>query len=253
MLAGYLWPFFRISSMLMVMIVFGATTLSIKVRILLSFTITLAIAPLLPSMPNVSLLSFNAFIISLQQVLIGVAMGLVSLLLVQTFVLAGQIIGMQTGLGFASMVDPASGQQTPVIGNFFLIMTTMIFLSVNGHLFFMRMVMISFDTLPVSQTGIAVGNYFTLVQWGGYMFAAALAMSISAIVALLLINLSFGVMTRAAPQLNIFSIGFPVIMLSGLIILWLTLSSVMSHFYTIWGSVQNLLCSLVNLTCVGGY
>lgn len=249
LIAGYLWPFFRISSMFMVMIVFGAASTPILVRLLLSVGITIAVAPTLPAMPPIELMSVKAIFVIAEQILIGVAIGLASLLLVQTFVLTGQIIGMQTGLGFASMVDPGSGQQTPVIGNFFLILTTMIFLSVNGHLLMIRMLVESFNTLPVSHSGIEVTSYFRLAQWGSYMFAASLSMAISAIVALLLINLSFGVMTRAAPQLNIFAIGFPVTMISGLIILWLTLSAIMFHFEAVWQSIQLLVCDLLNLSC----
>lgn len=78
-------------------------------------------------MPDIAPFSLQAVFVIAQQILIGAAMGLVTVLLVQTFVLTGQIIGMQTSLGFASMVDPASGQQTPVVGNLFLLLTTMIF------------------------------------------------------------------------------------------------------------------------------
>ncbi|BDM63813.1 flagellar biosynthetic protein FliR [Shewanella sp. NFH-SH190041] len=200
-------------------------------------------------MPDIAPFSLQAVFVIAQQILIGAAMGLVTVLLVQTFVLTGQIIGMQTSLGFASMVDPASGQQTPVVGNLFLLLTTMIFLAVDGHLVMIRMLVASFDTLPVSTSGIVVGRYRELADWGSYLFGAALTMSMSAIVALLLINLAFGVMTRAAPQLNIFAIGFPITMLSGLFVLWLTLSPVMAHFFEVWRSAQLLLCDLVNLQC----
>ncbi|QLE86141.1 MULTISPECIES: flagellar biosynthetic protein FliR [Shewanella] len=248
-IAGYMWPFFRVSSMLMVMAVFGANTTPARVRLLLAVAITFAIAPVLPPVENTELFALSAVFVTAQQILIGVAMGFVTLLVMQTFVLTGQIIGMQTSLGFASMVDPGSGQQTPVIGNFFLLLTTMIFLAVDGHLTLIRMLVASFDTIPVSAQGIAVSSYRMLAEFGGYMFGAALTMSISAIVALLLINLSFGVMTRASPQLNIFAIGFPVTMVSGLLILWLTLTPIMAHFDDVWTAAQILLCNLVGLQC----
>lgn len=249
MIGGYLWPLFRISSMLMVMAIFGATSTPMRIRLLLAVAITFAIAPILTLNLNIDVFSFESFWIILQQILIGIAMGFVSLLLLQIFVLTGQIIGMQTSLGFAAMVDPASGQQTPVIGHFFLLLTTMIFLAVDGHLFFIRMVIISFETIPISSNGLAIESYLKLAHWGTYMFASALSMSLAAVIALLLINLSFGVMTRAAPQLNIFSIGFPVTMISGLLILWLTLSVIMSHFDHVWLAAQSLLCSLIGLHC----
>lgn len=248
-IAGYLWPLTRISSMFMVMAVFGATTTPTRVRLLLSVTVTAAVAPVLPPMPTIELFSLSAAFVTAQQIIIGVAMGFATLLLMQTFVLTGQIIGMQTSLGFASMVDPSSGQQTPVIGNFFLLLTTVIFLAVDGHLLLIKMVIASFESIPVSMEGLSLASYRLFTEFVGYMFGAALTMSISAIVALLTINLSFGVMTRASPQLNIFAIGFPVTMVAGLFILWLTLSPIMSHFDEVWSETQILLCNVLELQC----
>lgn len=248
-IASYVWPFVRVSSLFMVMAVFGSTTTPKRIRLLLSVAVTFTIAPVLPPMLPIELLSFSAVFVIAQQVIIGAAMGFVSILLMQTFVLAGQIIGMQTSLGFASMVDPSSGQQTPVVSNFFLLLTTLIFLSVDGHLVFIRMLVASFDTLPVSMSGLHLSGYQALTEFVSYMFGAALTMSLSAIVALLTINLAFGVMTRASPQLNIFSIGFPVTMVSGLFILWLTLSPIMAHFDDIWRESQLLLCDILQLSC----
>ncbi|WP_076410945.1 flagellar biosynthetic protein FliR [Shewanella sp. UCD-KL12] len=248
-IASYMWPLFRVSSMFMVMAVFGANTTPTRVRLLLSMAITLAIAPVLPPVENVELFGVAAIFVTLQQILIGTAMGFISILVMQTFVLTGQIIGMQTSLGFASMVDPSSGQQTPVIGNLFLLLTTMIFLAVDGHLVMIKMLVMSFETIPISNKGISVASYKLLAEWGAYMFGAALTMSMTAIVALLLINLSFGVMTRASPQLNIFAIGFPVTMVSGLIILWLTLTPIMEHFGSVWSSAQVLMCNVLHLQC----
>lgn len=111
-IASYMWPLFRVASMLMVMVVFGAATTPARVRLLLAMAITFAIAPVLPPVENADLFSLSAVFITAQQIIIGVAMGFVSQMVMQTFVLTGQIIGMQTSLGFASMVDPGSGQQT---------------------------------------------------------------------------------------------------------------------------------------------
>ncbi|GIU50644.1 flagellar biosynthetic protein FliR [Shewanella sairae] len=248
-IAGYLWPLTRISSMFMVMAVFGANTTPTRVRLLLSVTVTAAVAPVLPAMPSLDLFSLTAAFVTAQQIVIGAAMGFATLLLMQTFVLTGQIIGMQTSLGFASMVDPSSGQQTPVISNFFLLLTTMIFLAVDGHLLMIKMVISSFDSIPVSIQGLSLTSYRLFTEFVGYMFTAALTMSLSAIVALLTINLAFGVMTRASPQLNIFAVGFPVTMVAGLFILWLTLSPIMAHFDEVWREVQILLCDVLALQC----
>lgn len=248
-IAAYLLPFFRISSMLMVMAVFGANTTPTRVRLMLSVAITMAVAPMLPPIENIELMALSSVFVIAQQILIGVTMGFVTLMVMQTFVLTGQIIGMQSSLGFASMVDPGSGEQTPVVSNFFLLLATLIFLAVDGHLLMLRMLVASFETIPISNQGISIANYRALADWGSFMFGSALTMSISAIIALLLINLSFGVMTRASPQLNIFSIGFPVTMVSGLLILWLTLAPIMAHFDEVWLAAQLLMCDLLLLQC----
>ncbi|WP_394128870.1 flagellar biosynthetic protein FliR [Shewanella maritima] len=248
-LASYILPLFRISSMLMVMVVFGANTTPTRIRLMLSVAITVAVAPVIPPIEPIELIAFSTAFIILQQVLIGAAMGFVTQLVMQTFVLTGQIIGMQTSLGFSSMVDPTSGQQTPIVGNMFLLLATLIFLAVDGHLMMFRMLVASFETIPISIEGIRVENYRAMAMWASYMFGAALTMSISAIVALLLINFSFGVMTRASPQLNIFAIGFPVTMVSGLFILWLTLGPIMAHFGEVWHEAQILMCDILLLQC----
>ncbi|MFB2761943.1 flagellar biosynthetic protein FliR, partial [Shewanella xiamenensis] len=103
-IASYMWPLFRVASMLMVMVVFGAATTPTRVRLLLAIAITLAIAPVLPPVKDAELFSLSAVFITAQQIIIGVAMGFVTQMVMQTFVLTGQIIGMQTSLGFASMV-----------------------------------------------------------------------------------------------------------------------------------------------------
>ncbi|TKB47230.1 flagellar type III secretion system protein FliR [Ferrimonas sediminicola] len=247
-LRALLWPLIRISAMLMVMVTIGGSSTPTRVRMALSVAITAAVAPVLPPPPAIELVSAQAVLVTAQEVLIGVAAGFVSLLVLNTFILAGQIIGMQTSLGFASMVDPSNGQQVPLVGQLFLLLSTLIFFLVDGHLLMIRMMVASFSTLPVGQ-GLLPASFMELANWGSLMFAGALTLALSAATALLLINFSFGVMTRAAPQLNIFAIGFPITMLSGLLILWLSLSGFMPHFEAAWGNGQQTLCSLLKLQC----
>ena len=251
-LAGYLWPLCRIAGMMMTMVMFGANLTPMFNRLLLAVAITIAVAPVLPVMPEVALFSLGGFLITGQQVLIGATIGLLSQFLVQTFVTAGQIIAMQTSLGFASMVDPLNGQSTPVVGQLYLMLGTLLFLAVNGHLVMIEAIVMSFETLPVSINGISVASWQQLAGLLTILFYAAVAMALSAIVAMLLINFTFGIMTRAAPQLNIFSIGFAVSMVCGLFILWLTLGGFLSHFENQWQRIQLVMCDTLQLTCEGG-
>ncbi|GAA4496616.1 flagellar biosynthetic protein FliR [Pseudaeromonas paramecii] len=248
-LAAYLWPFCRVSAMLMTMIIIGSQTVSPLVRVKLGLLITVAIAPLLPAMPAIELFSLNGFLVTINQLLIGIALGLISQFLIQTFIIAGQVIAMQTGLGFASMVDPINGGSTPVVGQLYLMLGTLVFFAIDGHLAMIRLVTLSFHSLPVSLSGLSLGAMQELVNFGAVMFQAALAVSLSAIIAMLIINFSFGVMTRAAPQLNIFSLGFAISMVCGLLILWLSLGSFLDHYLSHWSRVQSLMCSVVRLNC----
>lgn len=251
-LASYLWPLCRIAGMMMTMVMFGANLTPMYNRLLLAVATTIAVAPVLPTMPDVALFSVGGFLITGQQVLIGAVVGLLSQFLLQTFVTAGQVIAMQTSLGFASMVDPLNGQSTPVVGQLYLMLGTLLFLALNGHLIMIEAIVLSFETLPVSMNGISVSSWQNLAGLLGLLFYAALAMSLSAIVAMLLINFTFGIMTRAAPQLNIFSIGFAVSMVCGLFILWLTLGGFLGHFENQWLRLQQVMCDTLQLTCEGG-
>ncbi|CAG8998375.1 MAG: Flagellar biosynthetic protein FliR [Candidatus Celerinatantimonas neptuna] len=248
-LSLYLWALMRIAGLLMVMVPFGGRAVPARVRLLLSLTITLMVVPMLPPVHGIQLFSVRAFLIVIQQLLIGVAIGFITQLVMQTFVLAGQVIAMQTSLGFASMVDPTNGQNSPVIGQFYMLLATLIFLSLNGHLQLIRLITMSFKTLPIGEMGLSSLDFEKIAAWYSQLFYAALAMTISAIVAMLLINIAFGVMTRAAPQLNIFSIGFAVSMLFGLFILWLTVGNFLAHFEHQWWSARSLACSILKIHC----
>lgn len=246
-LASYIWPFMRISAMFMTMVVIGSQNVPTRIRLGLAVAVTMAVAPVLPPMPQVALFSLDAVMVLGQQILIGTAVGMFTQFILHTFVMAGHFIGMQTSLGFANVVDPGNGQSVPVIGQFYLMLATLIFLVIDGHLILIRMLADSFHTIPVGRAGFDPGNWKVLADWFGWVFAAALAMSISELVALLVINIAFGVMTRAAPQLNIFTIGFPVTMLSGLLVIWLAMTDFNHHFELQWERGVDALCNLLQV------
>jgi len=250
LVANYLWAFSRIAAMLMVMVMVGSNTLPTRIRLFYALAITLFALPVIPPTPTgIELFSFNSFIVVLQQVLIGVAIGTISTFVVQTFVIAGQIIAMQTSLGFASMADPMSGQTSPVVGQFYVLLVTLLFMGVDGHLLMIEMIIRSFETLPISERGLLAVDYYKLAEWFTTMFSAALSFSLASIVAMLLVNLSFGIMTKAAPQLNIFSLGFSISMVFGLFVLWVTLINVPLHFENQWIKGVSSMCEILNNPC----
>ncbi len=193
-----------------------------------------------------TLFSFQTTLLVAQQTLIGIMLGFVTLMVVNTFTLAGQIIAMQSGLGFASLVDPTSGMNVPAVGQFFLILSSLLFLAMDGHLAYLQFVASSFETLPIPLESFNAIKLREIVEWGSWMFATALSLAMAPLTAMLLINFSFGIMTRAAPQLNIFAIGFPITMCSGLLIMWLTMGNFMVHFEAQWQRALDFSCYLID-------
>ncbi len=228
-LATLLWPFMRIGAMFAAVPIFSSRSVPVRIRVLLAFFISWMLIPVIPAPPSVELISAQALLISINQVLIGVAMGFILQLVFAAFVIAGQSIAMAMGLGFASMIDPQNGMQVPVISQTFLIMATLIFLSLNGHLVLIEVLANSFQNLPVGMLVPSRDGLWQLVTWGSNMFAGGMLIALPAVAALLLVNLAFGVTTRAAPQLNIFAVGFPVMIMVGLAFLILTLPTITTH------------------------
>lgn len=227
--ASYMWVLFRVGSVLMTMPVFGTQLLPMRIRLYLALMITLLIVPQAPAVPSIDVFSLATWVIIGEQILIGAAMGFMLQLLFQIHVLAGQIVAMQMGLGFASMNDPAMGISVAVVGQVFTMLVTLLFLILNGHLVVIEVLAESFNTLPIGET-LTRADYYTLVLRFSWVLAAALLIALPAVTALLIVNLSFGVMMRAAPQLNIFSIGFPLTLVFGLFILWVVLGNVGAQY-----------------------
>ena len=228
-LASILWPFMRIGAMFAAAPIFSARSVPVRIRIILAFLMAWVLVPVLPAPPDVDLISGQSLIISVNQVLIGVAMGFIIQLVFAAFVIAGQSIAMAMGLGFASMIDPQNGLQVPVVSQAFLIMVTLVFLALNGHLVLIDMLAKSFENIPVGMMVPSRDGFWQLVNWGSDMFAGGMLVALPAVAALLLVNLAFGVTTRAAPQLNIFAVGFPVMIMVGLSFIILTLPTITSH------------------------
>lgn len=230
--SSFLLPLFRIAALLMVMPIIGTQLVPTRVRLYLALAISVVVVPTLPPMPQVDSISLQAFMLIAQEILIGVMLGFVLQLLFHIFVVAGQILAIQMGLGFASMVDPANGISVPVIGQYFTMLVTLLFLAMNGHLVVFEVLAESFLTLPPG-TGLQVEHYWELATKLGWVMGAALILVLPAVTALLVVNIAFGVMTRAAPQLNIFSIGFPLTLVLGMVIVWISLADILAHYQVI--------------------
>ena len=249
--AQLVWPLCRISSFLAVMFAVSGSSFPQMTRALLAFSITVCMLPNIPNLaPNSDPFTVYGIMVTIKECLIGICLGLCTLFISQAFIVAGQAVAMQTGLGFASLVDPVSGTNSPVVGQFFTVLCTLVFFSLNGHLIFFKLMLESFTTLPMGQF-IPNSSIEEFLYFSGSMFKAGLAMSISAICTMLVVNFTLGVMTKATPQLNIFSLGFAVTMIVGICVLFISLSSFMSNFTNNFNDVFDEACSLIGTSCNG--
>ena len=229
-LADFLWPLVRIAAMLMAAPIFSVRQIPVRFRMMLAVLITLLVQPVLPPSPVVPVFSSDALLIMLQQIAIGAALGFLMQMAFNALIFGGQVMAYSMGLGFANMMDPTNGVQVPVVAQFWLILAMLAFLLMNGHLVLISAVVDTFSVLPIAADGLGRAGLWELLSWASRMFAAGVLMALPVIIALLLINIGMGVVSRAAPQLNIFAIGFPITLMMGFVLIWLTLPQVMTNF-----------------------
>lgn len=231
LVASFMWPFMRIGAMLLAAPVFGAQNIiPARIRIGLAVMLTFAIMPMLPAPPAVPPLSAAGLLISAQQLLIGFTTGFIMQLVFSALVVAGHSVAMSMGLGFAQFIDPQNGIQVPVVSKFYVIIGTLLFLVINGHLVLLQVIFGSFESLPVGAELLGRDSFLMLALWGSKMFAGALLIALPALITIMLINFTFGIMTRAAPTMNIFAVGFPTTMAAGFIIMLITLPNLLPRF-----------------------
>ncbi len=240
----FMWPFMRVSALLLSAPVFGTRLVPVRVRIVLALLLTGLIVPLLPAAPALDILSLPALLLMAQQVLIGLCMGFALQLIFNALIIAGESMAMAMGLGFASMIDPQNGVNVPVLSQFFVLIATLIFLSLNGHLAVIALLVKSFELLPIAGAGLTRDAYWTVASWASEMLIGAVRIALPVVAATLIAYLALGVMTRAAPQLNVFSVGFPVILLFGFVVLALTMPSFLPAFRELFESGIELIDAL---------
>ncbi len=230
LLQHWVYPLVRVAGVLMAAPIIGTRTVPARVRIIMALVVTAVMAPVLPVTEPIIMLSGPGIATVAQQFLIGVAIGMVIRLMFTVLEMAGQIMAQQMGLGFASLVDPQSGAQVPVVSQFYIVFGTLMFLSLDGHLILIEAIYNSFTLIPVGSGGIGRSGIESLLTWSSQLFAMSLAIALPVIIALLVVNIALGVMARAAPQLNIFAVGFPVMIMFGMALIMLTFGSLTEQF-----------------------
>lgn len=229
LVAGFFFPLARILAFFAVAPLFSNVALPRRIRLILGLVVTFALMPLAAVPPGLVPASGAGLLILAQQVLIGIAMGLVFQVTMASIALAGELISMQMGLGFSTMYDPTNAAQTTVIAEVITLLTTLVFLSMNGHLILMATLAESFSVLPIggSPPGLAfhnAENWRVVAEWGAHLFYVGLLLSLPVVVALTIINMALAILARAAPQLNLMAVGFPFTLGGGMLFIGVSLS-----------------------------
>ncbi len=221
------WPVLRIGGFVVSAPIASESTIPSPVKIALSLGLAFLLAPLAPVPQGLSVFSGAGVLAAAQEVLIGIAIGMVVRLAFEALTFAGQSISMTMGLGFATLVDPQHGAETPVLGQLFTIFGTLVYLALNGHLALIGALSMSFKTLPIGGAHLDRNFLWSIVVWGAQVFETGLLVALPAVIALVIVNLALGVVTRAAPQLNLFGIGFTITLMCGFVVLIVGLDGLM--------------------------
>lgn len=220
-MVAFLWPFVRMLALISTAPIFSEAWVPRPVKVAMAAMLTFVIAPTLGPFPEVPVVSAGGAWIIVQQVLIGAAMGFSMKLVFAAVLAAGEYIGLQMGLSFASFFDPMSHGSTMVVARLLNMLATLIFLSLDGHLLMVNALTESFQTLPIATAPLASGGWMFLALTGGEIFSSGLMLALPLITALLTLNLAMGILNRASPQFSIFAVGFPLTLLAGIFMLQL--------------------------------
>lgn len=228
----FLWPMIRISALLLTAPPFSSSVFNLRVRTIVALGLTWMVYPL-HNWPLIDPLSAPGIVEIFNQIVIGASMGLVLQVVVAALVLAGHAISAAMGLTMSSMIDPSVGN-VPILSQFLIILSTLIFVGTGGHAMLLGLVLESFRWLPIGQSLMNQDAYGLIVRWSSMIFLGGLLLALPVMVSLLFINIGLGVVTRAAPSLNIFAVGFPAMIIAGFIVLLVSMDSIGGRISWLW-------------------
>ena len=228
----FLWPMLRISALMITAPIFSLSAFNTRMRILVALVLTWLVYPL-HNWPVIDPTSAQGLVEVFNQIMIGATMGLILQIVVAAVVVAGQSIAAAMGLSMANMIDPNMGNVS-VISQLLIVMSTLIFVGFGGHAILLGLILESFNNLPIGTNILNQAVYGRVLQWSSMMFLGAVLMALPVMFSLLFINVGLGVVTRAAPSLNIFAVGFPAMIMAGLIILIISLDSIGGRIEWLW-------------------
>jgi flagellar biosynthetic protein FliR len=242
LIAAFMWPLTRISAFILAAPLFSLDVINLRIRIVVALVLTLFVfeAVAVPEIDPFTAAGLGQLMV---QALIGIAMGFALQVVTAAVVVGGEAISNAIGLGFASMVDPNLGN-VPLVAQFLMILSTLIFLTMGGHLFVIQLLFESFQSIPIGTTPPLDEWFDIFLRWIPFIFTGAINLALSMMVALLVVNIGLGVITRSAPSLNIIAVGFPAILLVGLLALNLNITAMVYTIERLWQSGLDVLQSL---------
>jgi flagellar biosynthetic protein FliR len=227
-----IWPMLRLSSFLAFTSIFSNRAVNMRIRISLAFAMSFLVTQYV-EIPKIDPVTADGLMEISRQILIGLTMGLVFQVASAALVVAGQAISGSMGLSMANMVDPNMGS-VPVLSQFFNIMGTLVFLGMGGHLIVFGLVIESFKLLPIGQPFFSQDMLGKMINWSSMMFLGALLIALPVMMTLLFINVGLGFVARAAPSLNIFTVGFPALILMGFVVMIFSMGNNVARIDWVW-------------------
>ena len=188
-----------------------------RAKIALAFLVALSAQATLPQAQVIGFNDIGAIGVAMQQVVIGLSIGFAIRVVFAAAELAGEVVGFQMGLNFAAFFDPAMNGQSSAVARFFTYITYLLFVVLNGHLMVLMAVDKSFRTFPVDQNFLEALSKLRLFELGSALFSSALWMALPMVGMLMFVNLALGIISRVAPQMNIFAVGFPITLVVGML------------------------------------
>ncbi|KOR03882.1 flagellar biosynthetic protein FliR [Pluralibacter gergoviae] len=240
----YFWPLLRILALIATAPILSEKSVPKRVKLGLGVLIAVIVAPSLPA-TDVTIFSGNALWLALQQILIGTLIGFTMQLAFAAVRTAGELIGLQMGLSFATFVDPGSHLSMPVLARIMDLLALLLFLTFNGHLWLISALVDTFHTLPVGGDPLNANAFMALTRTGGLIFLNGLMLALPVITLLLTLNLALGMLNRMAPQLSVFVIGFPITLTVGIILMAALMPLIAPFCEHLFRELFNLLADII--------
>ncbi|QCT22605.1 flagellar type III secretion system protein FliR [Jejubacter calystegiae] len=216
LISHYFWPSVRVLALFTTAPIISEKQITTRVKIGLAMLISFLIAPSLPPV-KVDIVTVSGLWLALQQILIGAAIGLTMQMIFAAVRTAGEIIGLQMGLSFATFVDPSGGPNMPVLARLLNVLMILLFLAFNGHLWMISILADSFTVIPIGPEPLNGHGFLAIVKTGGIIFSHGLMLGLPIITLLLTLNITLGLLNRLTPQLSIFVVGFPLTLTVGMV------------------------------------